>query len=105
MRDSDLLVIPSQADESFGLTAIEAMLCNNAIVSTNIGGLPETIGENGGCGFYVNHNDSKEFSEKIIYLIENDEKRKQMAENGRLRALKCFSSSDMSRNYHSLLKV
>jgi len=100
-----LLVIPSQADESFGLTAIEAMLCNNAIVSTNIGGLPETIGENGGCGFYVGRDNSKEFSEKIIYLIENDEKRKKMAENGRQRALKYFSPSDMSRNYHGILKV
>lgn len=105
LKDSDLLVIPSQADESFGLTAIEAMLCNNAIVSTNIGGLPETIGENGGCGFYVDRDNSEDFSEKIIYLVENDEKRRKMAENGRLRALKYFSSSDMSRNYHSLLKV
>ena len=105
LKDSDLLVIPSQEDESFGLTAVEAMLYNNAIVSTNIGGLPETIGDNGGCGFYVGCDNSKEFSEKIIYLIENDEKRKKMAENGRQRALKYFSPSDMSRNYHGILKV
>ena len=98
-------MIPSQEDESFGLTAVEAMLYNNAIVSTNIGGLPETIGDNGGCGFYVGRDNSKEFSEKIIYLIENDEKRKKMAENGRQRALKYFSPSDMSRNYHGILKV
>ena len=69
LKDSDLLVIPSQADESFGLTAIEAMLCNNAIVSTNIGGLPETIGENGGCGFYVDRDNSEEFSEKLFISL------------------------------------
>ena len=45
------------------------------------------------------------FSDKIIYLIEIVEKREKMADIGRLRALKCFSPSNMSRNYHNLLKV
>ena len=64
-----MLVIPSQADESFGLTAIEAMLCNNAIVSTNIGGLPETIGENGQCGFYVDSDNQKNFQKKLFISL------------------------------------
>ena len=37
LKDSDLIVIPSQSDESFGLTAVEAMYNGVAIVSTNIG--------------------------------------------------------------------
>ena len=44
MSVADIVVIPSQEHESFGLTAIEAMSYAVPIVSTNVGGLPETIG-------------------------------------------------------------
>ena len=104
LRDSDLLVIPSQSYESFGLTAIEAMQNYNAVVTTDVGGLPETLGENGECGFYVDREDYIEFAQKILYIISNNEVLYRMGQNGHKRASRYFSSSEMCRNYHDLLK-
>ena len=104
LKDADLLVIPSQSDESFGLTAIEAMQNSTAIVSTNVGGLPETIGENGQCGFCVDKHNETEFADRIIFLMINDVECKRLGINGYNRAKKLFSPDEMSRNYHELLK-
>ena len=104
MSNIDLVVIPSQTNESFGLTAAEAMLSKIAVVSTNMGALQETIGPNGECGYCVSPHDSREFAEKIIYLITHDQVRKEMGERGFIRANNLFDSEVMSKTYYELLK-
>ena len=47
MNRSSLIVIPSLWEEPFGLVAAEAMSCGVGIISSNSGGLPEIIKENG----------------------------------------------------------
>ena len=103
MSIADILVIPSQENESFGLTAIEAMSYGIPIVSTNIGGLPETIGENGGCGFYTSIDDINGFSDNIINLINDESLAKKMSQNGLNRANEIYSPSRMAKQYMSLL--
>ena len=104
IKEADLLVIPSQADESFGLTAVEAMLSCVPVVSTNIGALPETLGENGNCGFYSPPNRPDLFSENIICLIDNHEKSKELGLNGKKRAHKYYDPKLMADNYSKILK-
>ena len=100
---ADILVMPSQINESFGLSALEAMLNKIPVVATNVGGLPETIGENGKCGYLVKQDDHLAFSEKIIYLIDNVVISKQIGENGSIRANRLFAPRVMSQKYHDLI--
>jgi glycosyltransferase involved in cell wall biosynthesis len=103
IRDANVMLIPSQEHESFGLTAVEAMNNGIPIVSTDIGGLPETIGEDGLCGYCCPKHDYSMFSEKIIYLLDNPLYAKEMGLNGRKRAKKLFNPERMSKEYYSLL--
>ena len=105
IKGSNVLVIPSQDEESFGLPAVEAMLSRVPVITTNIGGLPETIGLNSDCGYVVDSNDPMQLSEKILYLIDNPEISHQMGVNGSKRAKKYFSPGEMSKNYHRLLNM
>ena len=104
MSVADILVIPSQEFESFGLAAIEAMSYGVPIVSTNVGGLPETIGDNGYCGFHSGIDNIYGFSKNIIRLLEDDSLAKQMGENGMSRANLLFRPDRMAKEYQSLLK-
>ena len=104
MSVADIVVIPSQEHESFGLTAIEAMSYAVPIVSTNVGGLPETIGENGYCGFRTDKKDIRGFSNNIICLIKDTSLAKKMGQNGLIRVNKLFAPGRMAREYQALLQ-
>ena len=103
MSIADIIAIPSQKHESFGLTAIEAMSYGIPIVATNIGGLPETIGDNGYCGFYTDVEDMLGFSKNIMRLIEDETLAKKMGENGLKRVNEFFKPDRMAMDYMSLL--
>ncbi len=105
MTGADLVIIPSQDHESFALTAVEAMLNELPIVATNIGGIPETIGQDGHCGFLVDPNDPNNFSQKISYIIDNHEFSKKMGANGLSRALSIFDPSKMANEYFKLTRT
>ena len=80
---ADIFVLPStMSTESFGIVNLEAMACSVPIVSSNIGGIPDVVkdGEN---GLLVQPNDPKELADEIIYLLKNEDLRKEMGENGR----------------------
>ena len=105
MSGADLVIIPSQDHESFALTAVEAMLNKLPIVATSIGGIPETIGKDGHCGFLVNSNDPYKFSQKISYIIDNPEFSKKMGANGLSRASDVFDPKKMANEYFKLTRT
>jgi glycosyltransferase involved in cell wall biosynthesis len=98
ISNSDLVLISSQEFESFGLTAIEAMSLKKPIVSTDVGGLPEVIGEGFG-GFYVSRNDCITFSQKIVLLLSDNHLYNTMAKNGYNRYLSHFTADKMAKLY------
>lgn len=53
---ADIIVIPSQYEEPFGLVAIEAMACHKLVVASNRGGLSEIV-EHGVSGYLFNNED------------------------------------------------
>ena len=99
IKQADILLIGSQEFESFGFTAVEAMIRSTVVVSTNIGGLPEVVGTDGSCGYIVDHNDAINFSNKILSLLKDKNMRRTMGKSGRDRALELFSADRMSKEY------
>ena len=103
IASADILVVPSQDFESFGMTALEGMSHAIPVVSTDHGGLPETLGENGITGLYSASDNPELFSENIIYLLDNNEISRKIGLNGKIRAEKFFSSIEMAKKYQNLL--
>lgn len=68
-------------DEPFGLVPFESFSYMKTIITSNHGGLPESI-DNMTNGIQVNPDDLDAIEKAIIYLIENKQKQKQMGEAG-----------------------
>ncbi|MDP4221240.1 MAG: N-acetyl-alpha-D-glucosaminyl L-malate synthase BshA [Bacteroidota bacterium] len=64
---SDVFLIPS-GNESFGLSALEAMACGVPVVSSDIGGLPE-VNVDGKTGFIVKMGDVDALAKKTLLLL------------------------------------
>ena len=99
INQADVLLIGSQEFESFGLTAVEAMVRGKPIVTTNTGGLPEVVGLDNTCGYVIDRKDMIKFSEKVVLLLRDEKLRKSMGESGRVRALEMFSADRMAKEY------
>ena len=69
---TDIFLLPSKK-ESFGLSALEAMASKCALITSNIGGLPELNIENE-TGFLVDVNNEDKYVEKINALIHDKNK-------------------------------
>lgn len=99
INQADVLLIGSQAFESFGLTALEAMIREKPVVSTDVGGLPEVLGLDDTCGYLVDRRDVSGFAMKIVLLLENEQLRTTLGKAGRVRALDLFGADRMAQEY------
>lgn len=68
-RQTRLLLAPSQCEEAFGRVALEAQMSGIPVVASDIGGLPEAVGEG---GFLVDKNAPAEEWVSKIETILND---------------------------------
>ena len=85
-KAADVFCLPStRKHESFGIVNLEAMACGVPIVASKIGGVPDVVkdGEN---GLLVTPKDLDALADAIIYLLENENVRKEMGKNGRKKA-------------------
>jgi len=73
---SDVFLIPS-GNESFGLSALEAMACGVPVVSSDIGGLPE-VNVDGVTGFIVKMGDVAELAKKTMEILTDSDLQKKM---------------------------
>lgn len=103
LAQTSVLVLPSQAQESFGYTAVEAMACGCPVVVTDVGGLPEVV-EDGSCGFVVQREDVSGLAEKIALLLGDENLRKRMGAAGTKRYHDLFRGSRMAAEYFNLLE-
>lgn len=70
MQEVDIVVVPSIAEESFGMVIIEAFSLGIPVITTNIGGQSEIV-INHKVGLHVPIKDSKSINESIKYLVNN----------------------------------
>lgn len=106
LRNYDCGFVCSRA-EGFGLVTIEYMMAGLPVIASDSGANPEVV-KDGITGLLYRSGDVDDLSEKIIYMIENRERRKQMGAAALMRARKNFSAGLNARSiyqeYISVLK-
>lgn len=97
---ADLFVLPTR-DDIWGLVINEAMACGLPVITTNqcVAGC-ELIKpfEN---GFLVDCEDIEDLSEKINYLLDDEERRKIMAQNN-IQKMKGYSLEKMATEHYKI---
>ena len=88
----DVLVVPSQWEEPFGLVAIEGMARSLPVVATKSGGLVEIIDDRA-TGLLVSK-DPESLGLAISALIEDPASRERMGASGRMRVERLFQSRE-----------
>jgi len=99
IAESKILLVPSQAFESFGLTIIEAMSLSVPVVATNVGGIPEVLCDTN-AGYVCSKNNPKEFACAIIKILKYNILSQNMGSNGRAAFLSKYTSEGMSKKYY-----
>jgi|APSaa5957512493_1039668.scaffolds.fasta_scaffold00145_2 glycosyltransferase involved in cell wall biosynthesis len=87
---SAVVITPSIYFDAFNLFNIEAMAAGKPVVGTCFGGTPEII-EDGKTGVIVNPHNIDMMSDKIYYLLNNDEIRTKMGKQGVERVKNYFT--------------
>jgi glycosyltransferase involved in cell wall biosynthesis len=93
LSESDIFVLPTTSD-TLPISIIEAMFTNQAIITTNCGGIPEIIKDNYS-GFIVEPADPKLLAEKLLLLLRKKSIRKELADNAQDFALQHLTVSNM----------
>jgi N-acetyl-alpha-D-glucosaminyl L-malate synthase BshA len=98
---SDLFIIPS-ANESFGLSALEAMACHVPVISSNVGGLPE-VNEHGITGFMSAVGDVESMADHSIALLSDEKLHNKFKEQAFAKA-KEFDIKKILPQYENLYR-
>ena len=91
IKTAEIAVVPSQWQEPFGRTALEAMAAGAALVATPYGGLAEILGD---AALSIDSNQASDFADSLLGLIENTELRRSLQTKGRKRAESKFNIQD-----------
>jgi glycosyltransferase involved in cell wall biosynthesis len=101
-RAAAVSVIPS-LEEGFGIPAAEAMGCEIPVVASDAGGLPEVV-ENGVTGLVVPRGDAGALAQAIRSLLTNPQRRREMGQAGRARALRLFDWDRSAEQFEQIYR-
>ena len=96
------VIIQKSLREGFGLTVTEGLWKQRPVVASNVGGIPLQI-EDGKTGFLLEPDDHRGFAEKIIALLEDPEKAREMGLEGREKVRKRFLTTRLLSDYLDLV--
>ncbi|UCE41473.1 MAG: N-acetyl-alpha-D-glucosaminyl L-malate synthase BshA [Candidatus Aminicenantes bacterium] len=96
---ADLFLLPSE-QESFGLTALEAMACGVPVICAETGGLPEVI-SHGETGFLFPVGETGKMAENAVDLLRNPERHESFKTKARSRASQCFNADRIIPQYET----
>jgi L-malate glycosyltransferase len=97
---SDLFLLPS-LQESFGLSALEAMACGVPVVASNVGGLPEVVSD-GVTGYLHPPDQVASMAESAIRILSDPALHARMAAEGVRLAHERFSADRIVPQYEAL---
>ncbi|NQV97674.1 MAG: glycosyltransferase family 4 protein [Acidimicrobiaceae bacterium] len=102
LASAQILVVPSQFEESFGLVIAEAMAHRVPVVATMVGGIPEVI-EDGISGYLCDPSDPHAMATQIVKVLMNPASTKNLVEAGYERYQQKFTAQRMADEYANLL--
>ena len=97
---SDLFVLPTTSD-TLPIAIIEAMFANKAIITTNLGGIPEIIQDHHS-GLIAEPGNSQQLAEKLSLLLRDLELRETLAKNARVFAEEYLLSTTMIKKIEEI---
>ena len=95
-READMLIQPSLVHETFGNSVAEGMGCGLPVIVSNMGAMPEILGN---AGLVVNPGDRKSLKKAIFDLALDARKRDELGKTGRERTEKMFDKNKMCGEY------
>lgn len=105
LHEADLVAFPSYT-EGFPNALLEAMTLGKPIVATNVGAIPEMLGENTNepCGLLVQPGQAKELMQALVTLMTDKERARMLGERARRKALACYTVRPILERYISAWK-
>lgn len=95
-NEFDIACFPSILDsESFGVAAVEAQSCGTAVIVSDVDGLKEST-KPGVTSLMVKRKSVEDLAEKINFLVNNPQKRKEMGINAREYVIENY---DINKNF------
>ncbi|MEM3112648.1 MAG: glycosyltransferase [Candidatus Anstonellales archaeon] len=94
-------IVPSECNETFGLTVVESFARGKPVIVSNMGGLPEIVMD-GIDGFIFQAGNVEELSEKLNWFAMNLKKAEDMGMMGYKKAREKFTSE---RHYEEIMKI
>ncbi len=97
---ADLMILPSE-QESFGLSALEAMSCGVPVIAYNIGGIPELV-RNGYNGYMSDLKDIDGLAESALKILKDEALYSYLSTNARRTAVEEFNIERIIPIYEKL---
>jgi trehalose synthase len=98
------VVLQKSLREGFALTVSEALWKETPVVGSNVGGIPLQI-EDGKNGYLVEPEDIDATADRVIQLLEDDQLRRRLGENGRETVREQFLTPRQVLDYLTLLSA
>jgi N-acetyl-alpha-D-glucosaminyl L-malate synthase BshA len=102
LAPADVFVLASD-QESFGLSALEAMACGVPVVATRVGGVPEVV-QDGLTGFLAPVDDPAAFAERLATLLSDRARSRAMGREARRDVEERFDRGKIVGRYEELYR-
>jgi glycosyltransferase involved in cell wall biosynthesis len=101
IKNSILMVFPSEWYEGFPMTLVEAYACGKPVVASRIGSVEEIVND-GETGLLFEPHNQSDLAEKVNYLLKNIDKCKEMGEKARMEFEEKYTPE---RNFEYLMNI
>ena len=102
---ANLVAIPSQWNEAFCLSALEAITNGKVCIASSAGGLPEVLDSTCAKMIPLGNDYAQSFCNAIIELYENYSLRKKMEENAKIKSETFYDSKQYFEQFSNLANV